>query len=176
MRKVPFRQLKRYGCGMYCLANLFNETKFLNYIIEDVGQGVYELNKAMSVEVPELYIGSVFLTSSQMKIQNRLFDPSIFEVESNDMVFIDNGFRPILVTIAKPILHYILCLQVFSSDTIYVVDSLKEYISVYTSSELLLKYNVVGIDMLFQVEEKSMFGAQEQLITYFDKRHSPHLF
>lgn len=144
-KTVPFKQTKPYGCGHYSLANLYNEEKYLDEIVAGRGEKLYHLSESLAKYESHMTIESYFLCNSQIKIQNRFIDKSLFafadlKEEAKNMC------RPFLFTVVGSTLnHCILVLHDMWNDDFYVVDSLHDYVQVYKADELLEAYYVVGV-------------------------------
>lgn len=174
--KVPFRQLKSYGCGHYTLANLFNEESYLQDIQEGVASYTHSLNRSLEKRGEPYFLATILCTQSALPLHNRIIDVEIFTYneEAIKMNGLQETFRPLFVVVKLSVLHHlILVCQSYLDGMLYVVDSLREEVEVMTPEQLLLKYSVQEI-MIFSTDQieihnsKCNEGEEQSLYCHYE--------
>jgi hypothetical protein len=181
--EVPFLQTKIYGCGFYSLANLFNEEKFLEFIVPNWGSSTECLNRALRSMadreiLPYFWVNTLFCVNSSLPVQNRFLDSALFDVDEKSIEeFKDNpNFRAYLLTVKGALFHQIAVVQNYHKDIFYVFDSLHKEVKELSRAELIFQYWIVEI-LKFESEEimQSWKVGCEQLSLFFNYSAFPHI-
>lgn len=179
--KVPFRQLKGWGCGHYSLANLFNDVRFYDDIEAELGSFIYDMNKSLLYYDYEMWLDATIALNPKADLQNRFIDSSIFRVNYDKLTIeqIESFFIPYLVTIYKPLLnicHLISVAQNLKDKHFYVIDSMKEEVEKIPIDMFLLKYHVCEVFIFINEEvRQSHRRGEETLAIYFNYNDFTHL-
>jgi hypothetical protein len=181
MMEIIHKQTKRYGCSIYTLANLFNEPKFLDYIVEDQGGFVEYMNRAVRELFPGYWLSALFVTRSYNEVQNRFYDVNALRIDTENITekVKQNGFRAFIMSVKYPFVHHaILVVHCFKDGLLYVFNSLREQSEVYSMEEFVLKFWVCEI-YEFESEElraACTWGAPPQTLFFkYDSDLFKHL-
>ncbi len=175
MKDVPFRQNTGSGCGSFCLANLFNDKRFLSGVEDMVtGESVAMLNKKMELYVPELYIDTLYATcSSFLAPANQLTDNSIFGIWWSDECFKDecDWLMPMLVTIKRfeGLFHSVLALHELKTDKIFLIDSLRGFVEEYDIENFLDLFFITAINRFVSWQH-----SPDQPV-FIERKHYSHI-
>lgn len=149
MKKIPFRQTTQFGCGLYTLSNLFNREEFIADIPKDDGNFIAEINNALAVMEPDLFIDPLFLTNATFKVGNRFDKANVFLFFDilEDKEAIKAGVMPFFISFARPngALHYIALLTDIATGKWYVVDSCEEEVFEVELLWFLKNYHVISV-------------------------------
>jgi len=160
MKKIPFLQTVNYGCGIYCLANIFNAPELLEHIEEGKGHTMDEIVQVMDAAFPNegmytrptLYIpefGDPWRDGRVMDLEG--------EADANHEELYYMQFATVKTPSGK--MHLIGLLQESTSEDIIVVDPLKEYTTLFSKGsfeELFKIYNFYAIHLVCSVSVPNM--------------------
>lgn len=170
--KTPFTQNSKSGCGSYCLANLFNDFRYIEGVKEMTqGEGVPDLNRKLRKFDEDFYLDVLFQTCHGFTLQtNRLIDPIPFflkwELITEEMK--RDFVRPLILTVKNPVrFHSILVLHELSTDRFHIVDSLCQDIIVATLEDLMVDYCIISVELVcswvIDAEDRSVFFQKSRL-------------
>lgn len=150
--KIPFKQNTKSGCGSYCLANLFNDSRYLHGVEEmEFGEGVAQLNKKLAFCNPEIYLEAVYNSPSEMvKQSNKLIDPLVFMMiwAKVDPIHKENYCRPFIISVkmASGRFHAILLLHDLKNNVYHIVDSLCDIVQIVDLDGLMGLYSIHAVE------------------------------
>lgn len=173
--KIPFYQDTFSGCASYCLANLFNDKRYIEGIEKlKCGEGVANINRKLAVIYPEIYLDYLFITNSKLKIHpNILIETLVLEPIWEDLTndAKERMARPYFISVKQARTHSVLVIHNLKDNLYYVFDSLIKERFVMTAEDLLFYYHILTVEQLFfwdQPEDKNNVSIY--------KEGFPHLF
>lgn len=152
--KIKYQQKTKGGCGLYCLANFFDNEVFLHYKDHlDRGHNTHEINVFLQKHEPEWYLETVFQTSYEFTKQaNRLLDDYLFGLKQDqiDDFTRENCAAAKLVSFKRTPEkdHYILAIQNIKDNRIYVFNPLLENRIDHSIQEFIDLYHILSVEYL----------------------------
>lgn len=151
--KIPFHQNTFSGCASYCLANLFNDKKYIEGVdLLKYGEGVPDINRKLSVIYPEIYLDYLFVTNSKLKIHpDRLIETLVLEPIWEAITEEDKqrAAVPYMIAVKQTRTHSVLVLHNLKDNLYYIFDSLLKERFILTAKEVLLHYHILTVERLF---------------------------
>ncbi|RPD45495.1 hypothetical protein DNI29_19125 [Hymenobacter sediminis] len=146
--KIPFRQTVAGNCGLYTLANLFNEPRYLEDAKPGSGQDTYELNQAFAKHVEPGH----YLTMDWMLPLGcgRITDVTgLLHFTSEPCEGMPGRLLLLVVIVASrngKMLHAIgVACEAKQNPRLWVADSCCEYVHEMSMPEFLEAYHVQGL-------------------------------
>lgn len=172
---IPFHQNTFSGCASYCLANLFNDKRYIEGIADlKKGEGIADINRKLSIIYPEIFMDYLFVTNSKLKIHpNRLIETLVLEpiwetITSEDK---ERAARPYFISVKQARTHNVLVIHNLKDNLYYIFDSLLKERFLLTAEELLYYYHILAVEQLFFWDQPD---DKNNLFIY--KEGFPHLF
>lgn len=145
---VVFPQNTAYGCGSYCLANILNDSRYIQELPRN-GESTLDLNEKLSLFGEQSRVITLALTVDNVK-ENRLLNSLILPIPywtTENEVLKDTAARCYMMIVNKGSNHhYIGVAHNFKNDMYYVVDSTCSRVSIMYIDELFAKHWIVGFE------------------------------
>lgn len=178
--KVPFQQSQPFGCGMYVLANCFNDQSFLNFITS-AGMRISDQNRILYNLGYKVTLNSLIVYNCNIPSFKPLDDTSIFKINWNEGpehdAFRSDHCRPLFVTTKKVLHHTFLVIQMFDQDDwLWVIDSNWHEIRWVNIDDFIKEYpTIVAVDVLEYWDRCDTGGIGSVDNFYFTKKQVSHL-
>ena len=149
MKKIPFIQSTKNGCGSISLANIFNDERYLPDYKDPKEERFVDLNRKLMRHDPHIYVEPVYLTCGELEVGNRLLAPAVLDLNWAEMEpeMKETQCMPLLLTIRHKsgLYHAIGIVINFKNKMFYVLDSLQIYVQRLTVNELISNYHIVSV-------------------------------
>jgi hypothetical protein len=179
-KAIPYQQDRKYGCPVYCLANLLNDDRILQELDEMKPTGMYSFwiynlfkrhfdrhfNDSMIVE-PLFYLPPEF---------GKLENMSIFDIKyASEEDRVKEGTDAVRVFLAgvhfgiHTKAHCIVLIQDFLNNLFFIVDPLQPNVISCPSEDLLKAFTIYQLDtFIFEHKESGVFFYRSYLSHLFE--------
>jgi hypothetical protein len=141
-KPILFQQQSAGNCGLYSIANLFNDADFVADLTPGVGQDTFELNRLFRAKRQDVYLTTDYLVPmgfGQMTDHTCFSPDDPWTQEGGCMVYV-------FIVATGKYLHAIGVLMRGTPEReLFVVDSLRRHVIQTTAGEFLKQYTVQGL-------------------------------
>jgi hypothetical protein len=139
---VKFRQYAAGNCGLYSLANLFDDADFVAKLVPQVGQNTFELNSFLREKRQDVYLTTDYLIPLGF---GRITDHTCFSPEDG-WTYEGGCMANIFIVATGKYLHALAVLMLATSEReVFVIDSLRPNVIQTTLPEFFERYHVQGL-------------------------------